>query len=211
MTELDDAMTEHMAYIVFQEHRPFSYRDFLHFEVDEREYKIKHGTFRNKISSLMRKGEVELSYVSGSAFYTFKNVKFGRPQLMTGTHLGGRHSHPIVKLIQDLPVEKNALHDIHLRFEIKGLWSLLSASPVYKPSSHSKDICLLPLKAGGIIIRTTIHSTDTVSVVAEAAKVKEESNEPNYDQDQDQLENEQEGKVGEIAIRKSSTSTNQVF
>jgi hypothetical protein len=64
-------------------------------------------------------------------------------------------------------VERKALHDIHLRFEVKGLWSLLSASPVYKPSSHSKDIRLLPLKAsgGGITVRTTVHSTDTVSVV----------------------------------------------
>jgi hypothetical protein len=34
MSELEDAMEEHMAYIVFKEHRPFSYRDFLHFEVD---------------------------------------------------------------------------------------------------------------------------------------------------------------------------------
>jgi hypothetical protein len=167
MTELDDAMAEHMAYIVFQEHRPFSFRDFLHFEVNEREYNMKHGTFRNKISSLMKKGEVELSYLSGPAFYTLKNVPFGRPQLMTGNHMGGRHGHhPIVKLIQDLPVERKALHDIHLKFEVQGLWSLLSASSVYKPSSHSKDIRLLSLKAGGsIIIRTTVHSTDTVSVV----------------------------------------------
>jgi hypothetical protein len=169
MTELDDAMAEHMAYIVFQEHRPFSYRDFLHFEVDEREYKMRHGTFRNKVSSLVKKGEVELSYVSGPAFYTLKNVPFGMPKLMTGTHAGVRYSsrgHPIARLIQDLPVERKALHDIHLRFESKRLWSLLFASSLYKPNSYSKDICLLPLKAGGsMTIRTTVHSTDTVSVV----------------------------------------------
>jgi hypothetical protein len=140
MTNLDDAMAEHMAYIVFQEHRPFSYRDFLHFEVGEREYKMKHGTFRNKISSLIKNGEVELSYVSGPAFYTLKNVQFGRPQLMTGNHLEGRHNNPIVKLIQDLPVERKALHDIHLRFESKGLWSVLSASSIHKPDSYSKEI-----------------------------------------------------------------------
>lgn len=170
MTELDDAIAKHMAYIVFQEHRPFSFRDFLYFEVDGREYKMKHGTFRNKISSLRKKGEVELSYVSNPAFYTLKNVQFGRPKLMTGNHMGTRYSHhPIVKLIQDLPVERNALHDIHLRFKSKGLWSLLNASSLYKPDSRSKDIRLLPLKSGGdggiITIKTTIHSTDTVSVV----------------------------------------------
>jgi hypothetical protein len=169
MTELDDAMAEHMAYIVFQEHRPFSYRDFLHFEVGEREYKMKHGTFRNKISSLRKKGEVELSYVSGPAFYTLRNIRFGMPKLMTGNHMGVRHNinrhHPLVKLIQDLPVERNALHDIHLRFESKGLWSLLSKSSRYKPDSYSKDIRLLPLKSGSILIKSTVHSTDTVSVV----------------------------------------------
>jgi hypothetical protein len=63
-------------------------------------------------------------------------------------------------------MERKALHDIHLRFESKGLWSLLSASSLYQPNSYSKDIRLLPLKAGGgITIRTTVHSTDTVSVV----------------------------------------------
>jgi hypothetical protein len=167
MTELDDAMDEHMAYIVFQEHRPFSYRDFLHFEVDGREYKMKHGTFRNKISSLRKKGEVELSYVSGPAFYTLKNVQFRRPILMTGNHTGvsSYHNHPMVRLIQGLPMERKALHDIHLRFESKGLWSLLCTSSIYKPNSYSKDICLLPLKTGGTTIRTTVHSTDTVSVV----------------------------------------------
>ena len=29
MTELDDAMMEHMAYLVYKEHKPFSYKDFL--------------------------------------------------------------------------------------------------------------------------------------------------------------------------------------
>jgi hypothetical protein len=167
MTELDDAMAEHMAYIVFQEHRPFSYRDFLHFEVDKMEYKMKHGTFRNKISSLRKKGEVELSYVSGPAFYTLKNVQFGRPELMTGNHTEARHNnnHPLVRLIQDLPMERKALHDIHLRFESKGLWSLLRTSSIYKTDFYSKDIRLFPFKTGGTTIRTTVHSTDTVSVV----------------------------------------------
>jgi hypothetical protein len=37
---------------------------------------------------------------------------------------------------------------------------------IYKPNSYSKDIRLLPLKAGDwITTRTTVHSPDTVSVV----------------------------------------------
>ena len=49
MTELDDAIEEHMAYLVLVEHKPFSYKDFLSFEVNGKAYKMSHGTFRNKI------------------------------------------------------------------------------------------------------------------------------------------------------------------
>ena len=68
--------------------------------------------------------------------------------------MGARHNnnnscHPIVKLIQDLPMQRKALHDIHLRFESKGLWSLMSVSSIYKADSYSKDIRLSPLKASG--------------------------------------------------------------
>ena len=40
MSELDCAMMKHISYIVHEEHRPFSYRDFLRFEVDGKEYEM---------------------------------------------------------------------------------------------------------------------------------------------------------------------------
>ena len=66
---------------MFKEHRPFTYRDFLHFEVE-----AKDGTFRNKVSRLIKAGEVEVSYNSSLAFYTLKGVKFTKR--MTGNHMG---------------------------------------------------------------------------------------------------------------------------
>jgi hypothetical protein len=36
MSRLNDAMLEGMVYIVFSENRPFSFRDFLHFQVEEK-------------------------------------------------------------------------------------------------------------------------------------------------------------------------------
>jgi hypothetical protein len=72
LTELDDAMLEHMAYIVHIEKRPFSFKDFCRFEVKDKEYKMSHGTFRNKISKLIKKGIVKLEYNSHIAFYTLK-------------------------------------------------------------------------------------------------------------------------------------------
>jgi hypothetical protein len=59
MSELDNAMMQHISHIVFTEKRPFSYRDFLSFEIDGKEYSMKHGTFRNTISKLIKAGELE--------------------------------------------------------------------------------------------------------------------------------------------------------
>jgi hypothetical protein len=168
MSELDDVMEQHMAYIVFKEHRPFSYRDFLQFEVEGKEYEMVHGTFRNKISKLIKAGVVESSYNSCLTFYTLKGIKFGKR--MTGNHMGDvvshSHSDPIVKLIRNLPFDRNALHDIHLRFQVKGCWSLLlsSADSTYRMHPISKDIHLPALEVGDLRIRTTVHKTDTVSI-----------------------------------------------
>ena len=49
MTDLDNIIIEHMAYIVYIEQRPFCYKDFLSCEVNGKSYSIPHGTFRNKI------------------------------------------------------------------------------------------------------------------------------------------------------------------
>ena len=89
MTILDDAMRKHIAYIVSTEKRPFSYIDFLTFEVDQQHYKMSHGTFRNKISAMLKREEVEVAYYSKQAFYTIKGVKFAKT--MIRDHTGGTH------------------------------------------------------------------------------------------------------------------------
>jgi hypothetical protein len=67
MSELDCAMMKYISYIIHEERRPFSYRDFLRFTVDQKEYKIAHGSFRNKISQLTHADKVELAYNAGIA------------------------------------------------------------------------------------------------------------------------------------------------
>lgn len=168
MSDLDDAMEDHMAYVVFKEHRPFSYRDFLRFEVEGKEYGMAHGTFRNKVSRLIKAGVVESSYNSCLAFYTLKGIKFVKPMTLihTGDVVSHSRSHPIITVLRNLPFEKSALHDIHLRFQVRGCWSLLlSASPAYSIHPISKDIHLPALEVGDLRIRMTVHRTDTVSVV----------------------------------------------
>jgi hypothetical protein len=97
MTILDDAMRKHIEYIVCTERRPFSYIDFLTFEVDQQHYRMSHGTFRNKISAMLKREEVEVAYYSKQAFYTIKGVSFAKT--MTSDHTGVRcHHHQSVHL-----------------------------------------------------------------------------------------------------------------
>ncbi len=66
--KLDYAMKRHIHYLVRIETKPFCFRDFSHFNVDGQEYSMAHGTFRNKISKLVRAGYAEQMYDSGPAF-----------------------------------------------------------------------------------------------------------------------------------------------
>ena len=91
MSDLIDAMLMHIHHLVHEEQRPFSYLDFMKFAVDGQEFKMTHGSFRKKVSKLMKEGLVEVSYRSNIAFYTLRNVKFHKVSriAMTGNHTGG--------------------------------------------------------------------------------------------------------------------------
>jgi hypothetical protein len=162
MTKVDDALEENMAYIVLSERKPFCYRDFLKFEVNGEAYGITHGTFRNKICKLKKCGKVELSYYSSCAFYTLKGHKFGKP--MTSDHTVV-HNDPIYKMLQDLPLDKRSIHDIHLKFEVPGIWEILSVNANLPMRERSKDIVLPSWIRNNAIVRTVIHKTNVVSVV----------------------------------------------
>ena len=151
MSELDDAMQEYMAYLVFVQHRPFSYLDFLSFKVNGVEYNMSHGTFRNKISKLIATDKAELVCNSGLGFYSLKDIQVQK-KLMTPNHTEVLQCHchchrnhpakenvihnavttystpPIYDIIENLPLDKNSLHDIHMRFEVPNIWTILSSS-----------------------------------------------------------------------------------
>jgi hypothetical protein len=142
---------------------------------------MEHGTFRNKISKLKKINQVELAYNSALAFYTLKGVKFAKP--MTPNHMGVVSSvtavtgvinstpPSIYNIIQKLPPNNNSLHDIHLKFQVPDIWTIVSSSSSslsskYTPHPVSKDIALPLLNINNNLrIRTTIHKTDTVTVV----------------------------------------------
>ncbi len=188
LTELEIAMQGYMAFILSTEHRSFSYLDFMHFEVEGREYTITHGTFRNKISKLREQGIVELAYNSGIAFYNLKGVKIGKQattSMMTRTHIGVllKHihrvpnikKHPLYKYLKHHSFDRAAVHDLHLRFATVGLWSLISDSTNSTSGSNnysaletdpfSKDIRLEKRVINDLDIQVTVHHPDTVTVV----------------------------------------------
>ena len=172
LTKLEEAMLKHMTHIVNVERRPFSHLDFTSDEAKGQSYYMKRGTFRNKISKFIMLSLAELEYNSGLAFYTLRGVHFGKrrmTKLMTSNRMGVISVTDVInetqfyKSIQKLPPEKKALHDLHLKFEVHDIWTILSSK--YKPNEVSKDIFLPVLNSDGLKIRTTVHDTNTVTVV----------------------------------------------
>jgi hypothetical protein len=158
--------------IVSNEHRPISFLDFLpSFEIEGKEYHVKYGTLRNILSNLRRAHQIQIDYKTKQTFYTLPGTTFGRSQMtMTPYHMGvppssssAYNNDSIYRLIQNLPLGRNALHDIHLRLDVEGIWSVLSTT--FKIDSFSKDIRLPVWDIRGLSVKTTIHRTDTVSVV----------------------------------------------
>jgi aryl-alcohol dehydrogenase-like predicted oxidoreductase len=87
MSDLDSALWKRITQIVQKENRSFSYLDFVpNFEVDGQSYSIAHGTFRNKISDMLKAGKIQVVCYSPQAFYTLKEQESTDP--MTGYHTG---------------------------------------------------------------------------------------------------------------------------
>src|SRR5918995_5531927 len=146
MKGLDDAMLKQIRYLVLIGRRPFSYLDFCSEEVKGQPYAMAHGTYRNKVSKFRKLGILEQEYNAGTAFQTLKGVPFGKRKKkkmmtpsMTPNHMvvspvtnvtntEDITKLPIYKQIQKLPPEKRALHDIHLKFQVTGIWTILATS-----------------------------------------------------------------------------------
>ena len=79
-------MLKHMKKIVYEESKPFSFLDFIEFEVDGKSYSARHGTIRNKFSKFVKENKIEFCYNDGVAFYTLAGKQFGKNKLMTPNH-----------------------------------------------------------------------------------------------------------------------------
>ena len=182
MSKLDDLMREHMKNIVYKENRPFCYLDFINFTLNGNSFGVTQGTFRNKMCNIF-KDELELVCYSPMAYYKLKGYNF--PNSVTHNHTGDIdkiiHNNtnftspsnilgtyfcnlPIYRHIKNLPFGMRSIHDIRLRFNVKGLWSLLSNSTKFQLHTFSKDISVTKFERNNLNVKVTLHHTDTVSV-----------------------------------------------
>jgi len=92
------------------------------------------------LSKFRQEGKIELCYIDTIAFYSLPGRKFGKDKLMTGNttdiihYNNSKHElyksirkHPLYNIIKDIVFGTRRLHDIHLAFKSKGLWTYLSS------------------------------------------------------------------------------------
>ena len=98
-----------------------------------------------------------------ASYLTFWNKSYLHQELVVVSPLSSVSS---VSFIDSLPADKHTLHDIRYRFRIDNIWTVISTNhPELRPNEVSKDISLEPIVIHDLTIKTTIHNTDTVSVI----------------------------------------------
>jgi hypothetical protein len=115
----------------------------LEFEIGGKKYQMKHGAFRNNISRLMKRGEVERAFKSRPSFYSVPSKKFNK--MMTLGRMGGARcncrlisskANPIYRWLKTRHTEKQSLHNNRLTFESNGICNVFSK--IYKDSGQSR-------------------------------------------------------------------------
>ncbi len=176
----EDIFLDRMAILAYVEKRPFSFKDFLLFDHEGKTYHYTHGTIRNTFSKLGKEDKIELVYQSSQAFYTIKGVDVGKQiTLNHGEDYLNHKQNGFLKFLDELPMDIDSIHNIRLRFRAKGIWSMLSSTATAAASppaakqrlvknidmASNRDIILHDIDLKDHIIKTTVHRTDTVSVM----------------------------------------------
>lgn len=164
----DEVLLENMAFIVFNQRRPFSFRDFLNFDVGGVKYQLSHGTIRNRFMLLAKKGCIEFAYRTTQSYYTLPGQIFVR-KVTASPHSGGpRHPRTeIHKLLEELPFDLLAIHDIRLIFSMNDAYVVLSNSNKYEILAGNRAIKFAAWysRDSKIGVSVHVHRTDTVQVL----------------------------------------------
>jgi hypothetical protein len=86
--------------------------------------------------------------------------------------------HRFLQFLLNIPMDIAGIHNVRLRFTAKGLWEIL---PMYNDFKYlikgtdlktNREIVLHDMDFGDHIIKTTVHRTDTVSVIVSCSKTQ---------------------------------------
>ena len=181
----DEVIVGYAIKVAEEENRSVSYKDYLHFTFEGKEYIMAHGTFRNKVARLKKDGILKIQYKSRIAFYVPSGYNVGKR--MTDNDTGVSNNSHLYQLIHSLCFNKSAIHNIHMKFKCSGLWNVMScvianldkdySYEVKRISKHnicslypfrfndrSKDI-FFEWNIQDYLVKFTIHRTDTITVV----------------------------------------------
>ena len=129
-------------------------------------YTLKGHKFPNSMTDNHPEGTVNLSSISSSELANTTTLLRSNSNydLLTNSFQSYLCNLPIYRYIKNIPLGKRSIHDIRLRFEVKGLWSLLSNNSKFQISYPSKDISITKFERENLNVKSTVHDTDTVSL-----------------------------------------------
>ena len=162
-----EILLKYIIHIAKTEKRVISYKDCLRFNFEGQEYTMEYGTFRNKISNLIKNKRVVKVYHSNIAFY--KPVGYDvNGNKVTDNGAGISTNTPLYKLIKNTVLDKNAIHNIRLKFECKNIWNIFSfimennynilVSNKISTFSNTNDTISLATTTSALDIPDTINS-----------------------------------------------------
>jgi hypothetical protein len=134
LTELEEAMYQHMAYLNFSERRPFYYGNFMPFEVNGSQYNPKYGTIKNIFSKFMKQGKIKYYCKSKPVFFELMESNLGKKS-MTVTHTEGltviSNNDPFYEMLKNLPMDKQSIHDIRIRFTTPNIYEAFAINTIF--------------------------------------------------------------------------------
>lgn len=155
--------------IVEQSGNEVTYKDFISFELFGVHYSYKRGTIRNIFSELRGEGKIELVCRSPIAFYTLAGMKYEKGMTYRYRGVQNKIVDFYIKLFKIHGLTEPSLHDIRLKFNIPSLYSILSSMKsdmiVSIDNITNKDIKLKDILLENIIVKTTVHHSNNVTVM----------------------------------------------
>ncbi len=149
-------MLKRIFHFVCDEHRNFCFKDFLDI--------MRHKTYRTKISKLIKDGIVEVDYKSSETFHTLMGHKFGKSGTRHPTGVSVPNNDPIYDMLKNLPMDKQAIHDIHIKFKAPNIYNHFENTPFPKYNKN-RSIAVESWTMNNAITKVTINKSDTVNVI----------------------------------------------